>query len=149
MEALDPENLEAFAKLALDAARSGNAWMLISLALILAVYLVRKFLGPKVPFLRTQGGGAILNLVMAFAGALASTLLAGQTMSPLLALAAFKVAFTAAGGWTLVKHLLSLVRVDPEAIKAAAEAEGVKAKDAAVAAGKVLSIEEALKEKKP
>lgn len=149
MEALNPENLEVFAKLALDAARSGNAWMLISLALILAVYLVRKFLGPKVPFLQTQGGGALLNLVMAFAGALASTLLAGQTMSPLLALAAFKVAFAAAGGWTLVKHLLSLIRVDPVAIKAEAEAAGVKAGEAAKAEGRILTVVEAIEEKKP
>jgi hypothetical protein len=121
-DVLNPENLEAFAKLAFEAAKTGNAWMLVSLGLILAVYLVRKFLGPKVPFLQTQAGGAILNLVMAFAGAIASALIAGQSMNPLLAVAAFKVAFTAAGGFTLVKHLLTLFKgKNPEQIKAAGE----------------------------
>lgn len=147
MEALNPENLEVFAKLLFEAAKSGNAWLLISLALIGGVYLVRRFLGGKVPFLKSQAGGALLNLVMAFAGAIASALLAGQSMSPVVALAAFKIAFAAAGGWTIVKHLLTLLKgKDPEAIKAESEAAG---KDA-VAGAKVMSIKEAIeKEPKP
>ena len=149
-DALNPENLEAFAKLAFEAAKTGNAWMVISLALIAAVFLVRKFLGPKVPFLQTQAGGAILNLVLAFAGAVASALMAGQSMNPVLALAAFKVAFTAAGGFTLVKHLLTLFKgKNPEQIKAEAAAEGVKAGEAAVAKGEILSVKDVLEGKKP
>lgn len=143
MENLDPENIEAFAKLAWQAVQSGNAWLILSFALVLAVYLVRKFLGTKVPFLQTQAGGAILTLVGSFAGAAGSALMAGQTMSPVLALAAFKVAFAASGGWTLVKHLLTLIKsADAAKIKAEAEAAGKEA------AAKVVpqSLRDALKD---
>ncbi len=143
METLDPENLEVFAKLAWQAVQTGNAWLILSFALVLVVWGVRKFLGPKVPFLQTQAGGAILTLVGSFAGAAGSALMAGQAMSPVLALAAFKVAFAASGGWTLVKHLLTLIKsADAAKIKAEAEAAGKEA------AAKVVpqSLRDALKD---
>lgn len=148
-DALNPENLEAFAKLAFESAKTGNAWMLVSLSLIGSVALVRKFLGPKIPFLQTQAGGAILNLVMAMGGATATALMSGQPMSPELALTAFKVAFSAAGGFTLVKHLLTLFKGrDPVQIKADAAAEGVKAGEAANANGEILSVRDVIEGKK-
>lgn len=128
MDTLTPDNLEVFAQLAWKAVQTGNAWLIFSFALVLVVYLVRKFLGPRVPFLQTQAGGAILTLVGSFAGATGSALMAGQAMNPALALAAFKVAFTASGGWTLVKHLMTLIKTaDAEKIKAEAEAAGKEA----------------------
>ena len=141
-----PENLQAFAELALAAAKSGNVAMLLSLALVLVVWAIRKFLGPKIPFLNTQLGGALVTLVGAFGAALATTLAGGGVFSWAIALGALKVAFTAAGGWTLIKHLTTAFKpVDPVAIKNAAEAEGAKAVEVAIADGKVVSIEEAIR----
>lgn len=131
-----PENIETFAKLAVDAAQQGNSGMLLSLALVGVIWGVRKFLGPKVPFLQTQAGGALLTLGTAFGGGLASSLASGQKISGPIALGALKVAFTAAGGWTLIKHLLSAFQPDAKAIKL----EAVKAGEQAGKDAKILSI---------
>lgn len=145
-DALNPENLELFAGLAVDAVKSGNGWLILSVALVAVVWAARKFLGDKVPFLKTQAGGALLTLVASFAGALATVLTSGSPMSWVIALGAFKVAFTAAGGWTLVKHLLTLLQgKDPATIKAGAEAAGAKAVESAVNDGTVQSVEDVLK----
>ncbi len=123
MDQLNPENVQA--------SLAHNAWLFASLALVGVVFLARKFLTAKVPFLGTQAGGAILTIATSFAGAAGTALLTGQPMSWLLALAAAKVAFTAAGGWTLVSHLFTLLQTgDPVTIKADAAAAGAKAADA-------------------
>lgn len=138
-DVLNPENLSAFANLLVQAAKDRNAFLVLALALIAAVYLVRRFIAKKVPFFGTQAGGAVLTMMSSFAGALASSLLAGQAFSPMLALAALKIGFSAAGGWTLVKHFLTFWKgSDPAQIKQAAEEAGA----AAAAAAKPLTVEE-------
>lgn len=120
--------LEALAKLLMQAAQDKNGFMLLAIALVGAVYLTRKFLAKKIPFLQSQAGGSILVFVNAFAGMLITSLASGQPMSGAMALTALKIAFTAAGGWTLVKHLLSSLRKeDVEEIKAEAVQAGEKA----------------------
>lgn len=109
-------SVEQFAQLVLDAAQSKNWWLLLALALSGAVFLLRKY-GDKIPFyskwlapfFATPTGGAVLTLVSAFVGALATALLGGATMTGALALSALKIALTAAGGWTLLKHLWPLL----------------------------------------
>lgn len=146
LSTVSPDNIEQFVNLVFDAIKGGNWWLLVALGLVLVVWLVRKLLGPKVPWLQTQAGGAILNLVISFGGALATVLVTGQPMGWLVALGALKVAFTAAGGWTLVKHLLTLLGgADAAAIKADAE----KAGEAAAAKAPVLSITDAVKGEEP
>lgn len=76
------------------------------LALILAVRLVREYVAPKVPWLRSDVGGASSLLLLAFAGSLASALVAGSALSWPLAWGALKLAVAAAGGYTLVRRLL-------------------------------------------
>jgi hypothetical protein len=141
METITPETLQGLAELAIGAAKTGNWALLLSLALGIVVFLVRKFVGPKVPFLQTQLGGALLTLVGSFGAAITETLAKGTGFGWETALAALKVAFTAAGGWTLIKHLLTAFKpVDPVAIKNEAVAAGVKA----VGEAKVISLEEAI-----
>lgn len=128
MDALNPENFELFAKLLMEAAKSKNGFMLLALALILAVFLTRKFLASRVPFLGTKAGGALLVFVQAFAGAVATALTAGEPMSWPLALMALKVALTGAGGWTLLKDVFSLLKSKTaDDAKAAATEAGAKA----------------------
>lgn len=128
MEALNPENLEAFAGLLVKAVETKNVALIAALAAILAVYLLRRFVLGKVPFFQSKAGGAVLTLVVAFLGSLATSLLGGAAFSGALVLGALQVAFTAAGGWTLVKHLLSVIRKeDPALIKGEAAAAGAAA----------------------
>lgn len=123
---LTPDNLSAFAGIAVDAAKQGNSAMLISLAVVVAVWLVRKYLGPKIPFLQTKRGGAILGLLTSLSGGVASTLASGKGWSWDILVSAAKIAFTAAGGWMTMKHLI-FDDVDPGAIKTDAKQAGADA----------------------
>ena len=52
-----------------SAAQAKNWLLLVPVVVILAIYLVRKFLGPKIPFLQTDRGGALMALIGAVATA--------------------------------------------------------------------------------
>lgn len=102
----DPERIEDFARLVLDAVQSRNYALIVALAVVLVVFLLRKFGGSRLPFLRTDRGGALLVLGVSVAGAVANALAAGAPFSGALMLTAVRVALTAAGGFTLVKRLV-------------------------------------------
>ena len=62
----------------LAAAQAKNWLLLVPVACLLAVFLVRKFVGPKVPWLQTDRGGALLNLLSAvFAAVVSAALVPG------------------------------------------------------------------------
>ena len=134
MELFNPDNMEVFAKIVLDAVMSKNWALLASLLLILVVWGLRKFAGKKIPFLNTDAGGALSVLVLAVLGAVANSLIAGQALSGALILAALKVGFVAAGGYGMLKKVLAPLllkllpaKADPVEVVAEAEAEGEKA----------------------
>ncbi|TQF09182.1 hypothetical protein FJV41_45945 [Myxococcus llanfairpwllgwyngyllgogerychwyrndrobwllllantysiliogogogochensis] len=102
----NPEQFEAFAQLLLDAVTSRNYALLAALVVVLLVYLLRKFGGAFIPFLRTDRGGAVLVLGVSLAGAVANALAAGAPFSLALLVTALKVALTAAGGFTVIKRLV-------------------------------------------
>ncbi|MFN7131181.1 MAG: hypothetical protein ACK4N5_03810 [Myxococcales bacterium] len=125
---LTPESdLTHLAQLALDAVTTGNWWGLAAVALFGAVWALRRFGGAKWPVLTSPRAGAVMVLLLAVLGALATSLLAGQAPSALLLLAALKVALGAAGGREV---LLKLMEPAPAAKAAAA---GVAAGEAAAA----------------
>lgn len=101
-----PENLEAFARIILEAVQSSNWSLLASLALVALVWASRKFLAPKVPFLGTDAGGALLALAGGAAGAILTAVMAGSAFSWPLVLLGLKTGFTAAGGWAVIKKLI-------------------------------------------
>jgi hypothetical protein len=107
MPVLDPDalGLEALARLALTAVNDGNWPLVLALALVAAVWLVRKTVAPKVPFLASDVGGGLLALAGGVTGAVASALLGGGVLSAPLLLAGLKVGFMAAGGWSTLKRL--------------------------------------------
>lgn len=98
---LNPDVIE-IARLALEAARSSNWALVVALALVAAVWAVRKLVAPKVPFFNTDPGAVLLTFVGSGAGALASSLLAGAVFDGELVLTAVKVALIAAGGFVVV-----------------------------------------------
>lgn len=103
-----PDQLSDFAKLAFDSVTSGKWQAVAALALVAAVWAVRKFVAPKVPFFGTDAGGAVMLLGTSALGGLATALLAGGALSGPMLWAAVAVAVKAAGGWTLAKRLLPL-----------------------------------------
>lgn len=128
----NPDNLDVFANLVIEAVKSEN-WALVAiLGVVLVVWVLRKFGGSKIKFLRTQRGGAVLSLVAAAVGAVATTLLTGGAFTWALALKALGTAFIASGGWTLVKHILV---GDAQQVIEVAEAAGAEAAEAAQVKG--------------
>lgn len=103
----DPEQTGAFVKLVLDAISSRNWPLVAALAVVLAVWLVRRFATTRIPWLGTDRGGAVLVLVTSLAGAVASALLGGAGLSLPLLVEALSVALSAAGGFNLTKKLLT------------------------------------------
>ena len=74
------------------------------LALVAIVALVRRFV--KAPWVDTDWGAAGLTLVGSFAATLGAHLAGGVSVSWSAVWGALSVAFGAAGGYTMVKHLL-------------------------------------------
>jgi hypothetical protein len=124
MDALSPDNLDAFVKAALDAVNSKNYPLLAALGVVLAVWILRKYGGEKFPVLRTDRGGASLALLTSAAGAVVTALLSGTPFTWPLAGKALVTAFLAVGGFSLVKKL---VTGDADKAKADAKAAGEKA----------------------
>ncbi len=110
MEALiTPDNLSEFLQLVVSAVAAGKWASVAALVLVATVWALRKFIAPKVPFFATGEGGAVLTIATSFGGALATALLAGTAVSGGLILSSLQVALLAAGGWSLLKHLLPLL----------------------------------------
>lgn len=99
------ESVLELARPVFDAVMAGQYPLAAALALVLLVAVARKWLAPRVPFFGSDAGGALLALAGSFGGAVATALLAGATLSWSVAWTALGVAFTAAGGYSLVKRL--------------------------------------------
>ncbi len=98
MEAIaTPENLEAFLGLVVAAIKGGQ-WPLVAvLVLILGVWAIRKFLGPKYPALQTGAAGASLNILAGFLTAVGVSLIGGIPFT--WALAGSALLSSVAAGW--------------------------------------------------
>jgi hypothetical protein len=122
--------LEQFLSLAIEAAKNGEWALTVVACLVLAVFLVRKFLGPKFPFLTTGTGGAVVNIALAALAGLATSMVGGVPFTwGLLAATIFSV--MAAGGFSLGKALLASLPAF-QAVSPDAEAKAKEAGDAAV-----------------
>jgi hypothetical protein len=104
-----------------EAVLHGQWYLAAALALVLVVALVRRYAGPRVPFLHSDAGGALLALVGSYGGAVATALAAGGAVfSAHLAWVALTVAIAAAGGYSLIKKLIITPFLVPWAAKAPA-----------------------------
>ena len=127
---LDPESFESIAGAILEAVTSRNWALAASLGVVVVVYLLRKLGGQRIPFLRTDRGGAVLVLATSFAGAVANAILAGGAFSPALLITALTVAIGAAGGYSILLKIL--FPSDSDAAKAAGAKAAATAKPASV-----------------
>lgn len=104
-----PENFDAFSKAVIAAVADGKWPAVAALALVAAVWALRKFIAPSAPFFATGEGGAVLNVLTSFAGAIATALFTGVTFTPALLWTSLQLSLLASGGWSLLKYLLPLL----------------------------------------
>lgn len=99
--------LDALARMLLDAIASSNWALLVAVLLMCVVAVARKYASPYVPFLRTDLGGILSVFLLSACGAAVTALKAGAPMSMGLFVDVVKMAFMAAGGFTVVKKFLA------------------------------------------
>ena len=113
----EPEALLDLAKPVLAAVMSGQYAYAAALALVFAVAAARRYGGARVPFLRSDAGGALLAVGGAFAGALATSIAASGAISIGLLWSALGVAVAAGGGYSLIKRLIVTPVLEPLAAR--------------------------------
>lgn len=69
---INPDDALSLIKAIIEAAGAKNWLLLTPVACLLVVFIIRKFVGPKVPWLQTDRGGALLNLISAIGAAVIS-----------------------------------------------------------------------------
>ena len=102
----DPNDPGAFLKAVFDAINGKDWYVTAGLAVVGAIWAVRKFLAPKVAFFATDAGGVVLNLGMTFGLGLSAALLAHQPVTLALLGKLLAAAFTLGGGWAIARKLL-------------------------------------------
>lgn len=100
---IDPSLLELFNPVR-DAISNDQPYLACALALVLTAALARRYGGKYWSFLNTSLGGSLVVMVGAFGGALAVPLASASPTWPIF-WPAIKVAFLAAGGFSLLKPL--------------------------------------------
>ena len=105
------ENPEQVAQSIFDAANQRNWWAVFALALVFAVFLLRKF-SPKMSgklgaLLNSDRGGAALSAGLSVIGAMATALLAHQPITFKLVTTALTLGAGASGARDWAWHLLA------------------------------------------
>lgn len=107
---VDGDNVDVvgIVKKAQEAGHDKNWSILFIIASVVVglTWLLRKFGGLFIPFLKTDRGGAVTVLVLGVAGGLVNALAAGATVSLDTIVAGAGVGFMSAGGFTVLKKLL-------------------------------------------
>lgn len=88
-----------------------------ALVLVLAVAVAKRYGAPRYSWLRSDSGGALLVLLGSMGATLSATLAGGAALSWDMVWRALSIAVTAAGGYTVVKHLLIVPLLAPLAAK--------------------------------
>lgn len=105
---IDPEADPGGFLHALFAAARGGQWRLLAAALLIGlVYLARRFAGKAIPYLRTDRGGVILTLTLGILAGIATALGTAAPFSASLILGGVLTGMTAAGGWVMLRRLIS------------------------------------------
>ncbi len=85
--------------------REGD-WRLVTGFVLMAAMLGLNKVRGRVSFFRGDRGGAILVLVLALAGSISAALFSDAGLDASLIVGAVSTAFTAAGGYTLIKRII-------------------------------------------
>lgn len=105
IDTLDPDLLQTLFEKVL----SGEWLAVAAIGVVLAVYLTRRFVAPRIPFLLTDHGGAILALAGGILGGVSNAVLAGNEISFMVVQTGVTVGFVAAGGYATVKKIGSWI----------------------------------------
>lgn len=87
--------------------QSGNYRLLVAAVLSLLMLLAKRFKVRELSIFAGDRGGAILVMLMALAGAFATILATPVQLSLNTILSAVSIAFTAVGGFTWIKRVIS------------------------------------------
>jgi hypothetical protein len=98
--------VEEFARAIFDSITSGNGALTASVAVMLILVSLRGLGGKRLPFLKTDVGGASLILGLSSVGAIGNALAAGAAFNGALVLETLTVTL-AAGGLELVRKILA------------------------------------------
>lgn len=90
----------------LDAFQHGSYLYAGSLALVVAVALTRRYIEPKYVWLSSDAGAGVLTLLGAFGASMVATFAGGVVFEWSLVWHSLEIAFGAAGGYTVVKHVI-------------------------------------------
>lgn len=104
----DPTDVQAMAKLVLDAVMNKQWGLLASLAVLITVSSLRKYVPEHTKvglWFRTKLGGIISAFAVSLSGAFATLFLAGGVFSLDMVLKALSVALGASGGWSIWKNV--------------------------------------------
>ena len=85
--------------------KEGN-WRLVAAFVLMIVMFGLNKARNKVRFFKGDRGGAVLLLVLALAGSVSAALFSSAALDPSLIVGAVSVAFTSAGGYTLIKRII-------------------------------------------
>lgn len=99
-------------------------WYAGSMTIVVAVALVKRYLGDRYAWLHSDEGGAVMAFLGATAGSVAAALGGGAGMTWSIASTAATIGVTAIGGYVAVKHLL-IVRLTPLVAKLPAWAQSL------------------------
>lgn len=107
---VDGDNVDVvgIVKKAQEAGHDKNWSILFIIASVVVglTWLLRKFGGLFIPFLKTDRGGAVTVLVLGVAGGLVNALAAGSSVTLDVVVSGMGVGFMSAGGFTVLKKLL-------------------------------------------
>jgi len=102
-----PDELGGFVEAVAKAVGAKDWRLLGGLASILVVWVLRKFLAPHVKWFGTDRGGACMALIVGVLGAVGHVLMSSQPWGFQMISDAVVMAVTAAGGWAMMKKLVS------------------------------------------
>jgi hypothetical protein len=91
----------------LAAAKAGQWRLLAGLVLSVLVWAARRWGSGAVPWLKTDRGGAVLVLLLALLGGIGTSLAGSGPFGLSLLVNSLSMAFVSAGGYTVVKRILS------------------------------------------
>jgi hypothetical protein len=100
------ESLLQLIRPVIDAVMSGHYFIASAAALVFVAAVANRYGGKHVAFLNTDYGRALTVLVGAFGGSLLSAAYTGASFTVAIGWSAVKVAFFAAGGYSLAKPLV-------------------------------------------
>lgn len=120
----DEGNLLDLARPIFDQIMAGHYIAAASFSLVLTVALVKRYVPAKfASYVRSDAGGALTTLLMAFGGALATATMGGAPWTWAMCWTALGVGVTAMGGYTAIKKLFVEPILRPLMAKAPAWAQ--------------------------